>query len=242
MLAAPLDATLAQLRELARAFATGAAFEAGGRPRLVLDVASVKTPVAAAGRALAGFVPTHPIAGSQRSGPRAARADLFVDRVWTIDPRVGPDSLAAARAFVTEMGARPFEIESGEHDRIVARTSHLPQLLSVALGAALGPGADDPRTRALCGTGAASMLRLAESSWPLWRSILVENATLVSQEVRALAAVLSDVAAALEARDDASLAALFNASAAAAARLRANDSAPGDVRESVSPPPKEELP
>ncbi len=247
VLAAPLDATLDQLRDLRAAFANeadarGASATRRGRPRLILDVASVKTPVAAAGRALAEFVPTHPIAGSQRSGPHAARADLFVDRVWTIDPNVAPEALGLARAFVGAMGARAVELESGEHDRIVARTSHLPQLLSVALGAILAPAAADARTRALCGTGAASMLRLAESSWPLWRPILTENAALVSQEVRALAAVLSDVAAALDAGDHASLATLFASSAAAAVRLRANDTAPGDVRESDSPSPKGELP
>ena len=88
---------------------------------LVLDVCSVKVPVAQVTRGWAAFVPTHPMAGSERSGPEAARADLFIERVWMHAPAPEPAG-GAVRAFIRTMGAQPLELEPGVHDRIMALT------------------------------------------------------------------------------------------------------------------------
>jgi prephenate dehydrogenase len=216
ILSAPLEATLAGLAELAALASTARL------PPAVFDVASVKVPVARAGTAVPGFVATHPIAGSERSGPAAAHAGLFAGRVWTYDADAPAAGRERARDFIGAMGARPLAVPNGEHDRIVALTSHLPQLVSVALGAQLAPAAADETVAALCGTGIASMLRLAGSSWTMWRAILEANALPISQEVRRLAAILSDVAEDLESGAAANLAGRFEAAAAAAARLGAN--------------------
>lgn len=221
VIAAPLDATLALVESLATS---------GVPPRasLVIDVASVKAPVAHAGASLANFVATHPIAGSERSGPLAARADLFEGRTWTYDSDATPEAVARARDFIASLGALPFAIASEEHDRIVALSSHAPQLLSVALGARLGPELGDARVRALCGTGVRSMLRLGASSWPIWRAILAANRDVVAQEVRTLASVLSRVADALDDDHIDVLEVDFAAAAAAVAALGANAS-PSDA-------------
>ncbi len=221
VLAGPVDATLGHIAELVR--------EASSVP-LVLDVGSVKAPVARAGRALASFVPTHPIAGSEASGAEAARADLFRDRMWAYDPAALPAARALALDFIAAMGARAFAIESEAHDRTVALTSHLPQLLSVALGARLRAGLQDPATRALCGSGVRSMLRLAASSFAMWEPILVTNARPLSQEVRALAAILTQAAQSLERGDTRYFGELFEAAAASVAGLRSNEDVPEDVR------------
>jgi prephenate dehydrogenase len=213
VLAAPLDATLDLLHALVAD---------PPRASLVLDVASVKTTVADVGRALRAFIATHPIAGSERSGPSAADATLFVDRVWTYDAAASRDLAARARAFIASMGARPMAIDSREHDRIVALTSHLPQVVSVALGARLGEHLDEPGVAALCGTGMASMLRLGSSAWHVWRAILVANGRPVAQEVRALANVLFSLAENLDAGRADELETTFAASADAVARLSAN--------------------
>lgn len=213
VIAAPLDATL----ELLRALATQPA-----RASLVLDVASVKAPVADVGRALRAFVATHPIAGSERSGPEAADAALFLGRVWTYDAAAPADLAGLARAFIASMGARPLEIDVHEHDRIVALTSHLPQIVAVALGARLGEQVSEPGVAELCGTGMASMLRLGSSSWHVWRAILAANGKPVAQEVRALADVLFSLAENLDADCVDELRPIFAASAAAVARLGAN--------------------
>ncbi len=211
VLAGPLDAVLAQLRELARL--------PPGPCRLIMDVASVKEPVSQAARGVTGFVATHPIAGSERSGPAAARADLFEGRTWTLDAAAAPADRAAARAFIEAFGARPLEIASAEHDRTIALTSHLPQLVSVALGSLVAARLDDAHTRELCGTGMRSLLRLGGSSWTMWRAVLDANSVSVAQEVRRLAAILTEAADSLETHSTGALAARFTTANAAVARL-----------------------
>ncbi len=215
VLAAPLDATLAQLAELAQSPVAGL--------RLIVDVASVKGPVARAGAALAAFVPTHPIAGSERSGPGAADACLFEGHTWTYDGARAPAATAEAIAFIEAMGGLPVALASDEHDRIVALTSHLPQIVSTALGTRLAAALDDAAVAELCGTGIRSMLRLAGSSWNVWGSVIRENAGPVAQEVRRLADILSGVAGALEADASDTLASDFARAAAAVARLQHSD-------------------
>ena len=222
VLAAPLDAILEQLGELA---------SLKRPPALTLDVASVKAPVARAGRAVPGFVATHPIAGSERGGVAAARADLFADKVWAYDAGAAPAAVELLEGFIAGMGALPLAIDPLEHDRIVALTSHLPQLLSVALGRHLDPSLSSPAVSALCGTGMASMLRLAASPWPMWRPILASNAEPVAQEVRELAAVLLGLAEALERGALGLVECEFRAAAGAAARLAANAADRGRVRD-----------
>ncbi len=223
VLAAPLGAILAALgtlRERAPELDPALA---------IYDVASVKVPVAQAARGLPGFVGTHPIAGSERNGPAAARADLFAGRVWTYDAAAAPAAQARAREFIAAMGARPEPVDGAEHDRIVALTSHLPQLVSVALGSQLAPALARAGVAELCGTGMASMLRLARSSWPVWHAILAANALPVAQEVRRLTDILSVFAAALEAGTPESLEIPFGRAAAAAASLVPNVRDAGNV-------------
>jgi len=210
VLAGPLGAVIEQLGALST-----------GIPHapLVLDVASVKVPVVAAGEAVAGFVATHPLAGSQRSGPAAARAELFAGRTWTYEPTAPPGPRAAARTFLAALGARPLAVAAARHDALVALTSHLPQLVSSALGARLASALPDDAVAALCGPGIGSMLRLAGSPWPTWRPIFAANAPGVAQEVRALANVLQEVAVALESGDVDRLEPLFAAAADAASRV-----------------------
>ena len=216
VLAAPLDATMGLVRELA-----GLTY----RAELVLDVASVKLPVVRAAAGLARFVATHPIAGSERSGVEAARAGLFAAKVWAYDPSAEPAAVERARGFIIELGATPFPVDAAEHDLIVALTSHLPQLVSVALGAQLAAPLEREAVRALSGTGLAAMLRLGASAWPIWRAILSANAQPVAQEVRRLAGILMGVAEALEAGMPEVLQRDFEMAAAAVARLEANAAA-----------------
>lgn len=219
VLAGPVDVTLDHIAEVS-ALSTVAV-----RASLILDVGSVKAPVARAGFSLAAFVPTHPIAGSERSGPAAARADLFAGCKWAYDPGFRPEALERARRFIVAMGAEPLAFESSAHDALVALTSHLPQTLSVALGARFSEGLRDGGAVALTGTGMRSMLRLAASSFSMWRPVLAANAGPLAQEVRALAAILTEVASDLERGDTAGVEILFGAAAVSAAALRENDDA-----------------
>jgi len=223
VLATPLPATLDALERFS---------SNPPRASLVLDVASVKLPVAVAGSKLPSFVPTHPIAGSERSGPAAARADLFENRVWTYDPSAAPDAVERAIAFIREMGARAVPLPLALHDRLAALTSHLPQLAAVALASHLAGRLNDEGMLDLCGTGIRSMTRLGASSWAMWEGILRANAPAVAQEVRSLSTILSEIADELETDRAYSLGSRFAAAAEAVGSLSDNETAPAGVQES----------
>ena len=111
------------------------------------DVVSVKAEVAAAvtARGLqARFVGGHPMAGTNHSGWSATDPSLFADAVWVVatDPGVDADVWVRVARLALDCGSVVVPAESGEHDRAVARISHLPHLLAEALaivGAAGGP-------------------------------------------------------------------------------------------------------
>ncbi len=179
VLALPIDETLQAIEALrARTFP---------QLELVLDVASVKVPVMQRASAWALFAGTHPIAGAERGGAAHAREDLFSGRVWTYVPRDAARD-AAVCAFIETMGSRPFAIDAEQHDRALALTSHLPQLISTALGSML----EESGVRAeLGGPGLASTLRLAGSPWGLWETILRANAPAIGEAAREFAGRLA---------------------------------------------------
>lgn len=174
VIALPLDATL---HEVARLRALPLRDE-----HLVIDVASVKAAVEEAGRGIAAFVPTHPMAGSERSGPAAADPSLFEGRTWCYVATEDERRTARARAFIERCGATAVATDGAAHDRIVALTSHLPQLIAFAFGARI----DDLRASegtlvdALCGPVARELLRLSRSSGSMWDPIFAFNAAPVA--------------------------------------------------------------
>jgi prephenate dehydrogenase len=87
----------------------------------------------------------HPLAGTERAGPQGARPELLAGATFALTPvRSDPAGLLKARSFVEAVGAVPLEVDADDHDRAVASTSHLPQLLATALALAVaGPEADD---------------------------------------------------------------------------------------------------
>lgn len=197
ILAMPLHATLAAIDELRRLPAEGL--------RFVFDVASVKGPVVRRARDWTAFVATHPLAGAERSGPGAARADLFSGRSWAYVPADAPRD-TAVRSFITAMGARPFEVDADAHDRAVALTSHLPQIVVSTLAAALGDAGAPPE---FAGPGLASTLRLAGSPWPLWEPIIRANALTLAVALQDLGKRFGTLAEQLEAGDVTLMASYF---------------------------------
>ena len=179
------------------------------------------------------FVPSHPIAGSERSGADGARADLFQGRVWTYEPGRAEGPTSAARAFIEAMGSRPIALDAETHDRLAALTSHLPQVVSVALATRLAGSLDDD-TLALCGSGLRSMTRLGASSWEMWEGILHANGPAVAQEVRRLATVLSEFADDLEADRGEALQSRFALARTATAKLERGDPANARTSEDVT--------
>jgi prephenate dehydrogenase len=196
VLAQPIETILASLPRVARLVPPHA---------LILDTGSTKGSIVR-GAARAGlqnrFVGGHPMAGSERSGVEFADAGLFRGVPWILCPAGRGAPLAAARRVIRRLGARPVVLPAARHDRIVARLSHLPQLLSVALvnAAARGAGSDAFR---LAGPAFRQMSRLAESSPRVWDGILRSNGAAIraalddlSRELRTLRASLDGGAAA----------------------------------------------
>ena len=175
--------------------------QAAGLARWYTDVASVKSlPVRqarGAGCDMASFVPGHPLSGRERSGPAAARADLFLGRPWVIcpDPPAPAAGLAAIEALARICGAEPVQVSAAEHDRWVALVSHAPHVLSAAMAARLADASDGALS--LAGQGLRDVTRIAAGDTGLWTQILAANAAPVADVLAAVAADLAAVAEAL---------------------------------------------
>ncbi len=177
IIAAHVDETMAELERLKN--------ENPIRATLVLDVASVKRPIVDAAGALANFVATHPMAGREKSGVGAARADLFEAKTWAYVPSGEARRDARARAFVASLGAAPLAVDADEHDRIVALTSHALQVLAWQFGR-LAADHNPEVLYALAGTGARELMRLGNSPEQMWGQILRANAENVGPVLHAL--------------------------------------------------------
>lgn len=167
------------------------------------DVSSVKTKVINDTKTRSvdrtRFVPGHPLAGGEVSGPAAARADLFADRVWVLTPDADADParVESVAGLASALGAVVVMWDAAAHDRAVALTSHLPQLVSSLLAAQLAePGAADPR---LSGQGLRDMTRIAGSDADMWTQILETNAGQILEVLTAFERDLAGVASALRA-------------------------------------------
>ncbi|MFG1913251.1 prephenate dehydrogenase [Micromonospora sp. NPDC048898] len=167
------------------------------------DVASVKSSVFAAAAArgcdLATYVPGHPMAGGEKTGPAAARADLFDGRTWAICPTaaVRARAIAVVRRAAELTGAVPYEIGAEEHDRAAALVSHLPHLVSSVLAAQLT--AADPAALRLTGAGVRDVTRVAAGDVRLWVDILCHNADRVAERIEAVVEDLQSAATELRA-------------------------------------------
>lgn len=172
LLATPVGAILEILPRLPELIGAGT---------LVSDLGSTKAQICKMGeRLLPGrFIGGHPLAGSERSGLAAADPGLLRGAPYALTPcgDVQGPTLERLARFLRVLGARVLIIGPEEHDRIVARTSHLAQLLSVALaGLIVEKGREDERYLRLCGGGLRDMTRLAASPYAIWRDVLRTNA------------------------------------------------------------------
>jgi len=150
---------------------------------VVTDVGSVKTAPLRELEDVDGierYAGGHPMAGSERSGPLAASATMFDGRPWAVTPHQG--SSASATSSVETLarlaGATVVRLTPEEHDEAVARTSHLPHLLSVLVAGRL---ADAPQDHlALSGQGVRDVTRVAGGDPALWEQIVTGNSAAVA--------------------------------------------------------------
>ena len=177
------------------------AFRAGC---VVTDVGSTKDQVQReSAKALAGsravFVGSHPMAGSEKSGLDAARADLYNGATVAVTP--GGENAATDRIcrLWQAVGARVVRLDAAEHDALVARTSHLPHLVASLLVSVAGR--DVTAASPFCGPGFRDTTRVAAGSPELWHDIVKTNRDALLVELRTLDAELGALTAMLEQGD-----------------------------------------
>ena len=164
---------------------------------LVTDVGSTKGWIC---RQMAGILPpgvfvgSHPIAGSEKQGLQAASADLYENALTVVASHLDVPEEAAER--VAELwksaGARVCRMEPEDHDRLLARTSHLPHVAAAALAKAIGRDSAE-KVGTFCGTGFYDSTRVASGSIAMWHDILMTNAPAVAEELRAFKAEVERV-------------------------------------------------
>jgi prephenate dehydrogenase len=174
---------------------------------LVTDVGSTKrnvgTTMEHAGLG-ARFVGSHPLAGDHRGGWAASRLGMFRDaRVFLCPAPAATDrSVERVRALWAELGAIPETIDAEEHDRRLAWTSHLPQVIASALASTLRSGG---HSRSELGPGGRDATRLAGSRSEIWTAIALENAANLAEAISAFQSRLGAIRAAVELGDGATL-------------------------------------
>ncbi|HEX5392729.1 MAG TPA: prephenate dehydrogenase/arogenate dehydrogenase family protein [Rhodocyclaceae bacterium] len=167
-----------------------------GPNTLVTDGGSTKSDVAAAARAAFGaqfpskigqFVPGHPIAGAEKSGPSAAQADLYQDRRVVLTPLAenSAASVATVRAAWEACGARVSELTAEGHDRVFAAVSHLPHLLAFALVHDVAERDNSEQLFGFAAGGFRDFTRIASSHPEMWRDICLANRHALLQELDA---------------------------------------------------------
>lgn len=193
-----------------------------GEHTLLTDAGSTKLEVAQAAQAALGdrvaqFVPGHPIAGAERSGPSAADADLYRDRtvILTPLPENAPQAVSRVRDLWLACGARVIDMDAEAHDRVLGSVSHMPHLLSAAYMAQVASADDAALRLALAGSGFRDFTRIAAGSPEMWRDIFLSNRDALQTELAAVRAVLDRVERAMADGDGATLEALLSQAAQA---------------------------
>jgi len=167
------------------------------------DLASIKSQpqrdLELAGGDASRFVGGHPLAGRERSGAGAARADLFEGRPWVLTPSTSSTAVALGRARQAALlcGAQVVTMTPTRHDQAVALVSHVPQLMATLTAARLESADQDLVD--LSGQGIRDVTRVAASDPGLWTQILVANAPFVLEVLEGIAADLDAAMAALTA-------------------------------------------
>jgi prephenate dehydrogenase len=156
------------------------------------------------------FIGGHPMAGSERGGVEAARADLFVGATWVLCPGERSPALARLEAWVAGLGAMPVTMGAAEHDRVVAAISHLPHVAAAALVNAVVDGGEARDVlRTFIAGGFASTTRIASSPPELWRDICLTNRPAVLRTLAGSRAALDRFEEALRREDGDALLAAF---------------------------------
>lgn len=189
----PVDHIVSHVRQAAAASAPDAVLTDAGSTKSQICRELAATPELAA-----RFVGSHPMAGSEKSGARHGRADLFVDRVTVVtpSPESSPQLTSQIEDFWRSLGSRVVRMTPETHDDAVAAVSHTPHVVASALAAAT-----PAQHLSLAGSGWGDTTRVAAGDAELWLQILLQNRQPVLRTLDDFAAALAQFRAALDAED-----------------------------------------
>ena len=183
---------------------------------VITDVGSTKSDIIDYAAAILGdqfpqFVPGHPIAGAEKSGVAAARADLFDGKniVLTPSDATSPAATEQVRDMWLNTNAKVCEMSASHHDHIFAAVSHLPHLLAFALVSNLVSRPDAEELFGFAAGGFRDFSRIAGSSPEMWRDISLANRNALLAEIDSYQATLQQMRALLEAKDGKGLQTMF---------------------------------
>jgi prephenate dehydrogenase len=193
---------------------------------IITDAGSTKRDVAASarehlGKSLSRFVPAHPIAGAEKSGVGAAKADMFLGKhvVLTPLPETSPDAIELVEAMWQACGAKISQMTPLMHDQVFAAVSHLPHLLAFALVAEFANRSNAEQLFEYAAGGFRDFTRIAGSSPEMWRDISLANKQPLLKELKAYQDQIVYLAALLERGDGDALNDLFQQASAARNKL-----------------------
>lgn len=188
-----------------------------GSNTLITDGGSTKCDVVVAARQqlgskIAQFVPAHPIAGAELSGPAAALAELYQGKKVVLTPLQENSSAAVARVRGAweACGAIVSELTPEQHDEVFAAVSHLPHLLAFTLVHDLAQRDNRDQLLSFAASGFRDFTRIAASSPEMWRDISLANRDALLREIEQYAAELYKMHQALQQRDAGKLEDMFS--------------------------------
>jgi prephenate dehydrogenase len=207
LLATPVAQFLKLFREVASVLGPKAVITDGGSTKR--DVVTAAR--AALGRKIAQFVPAHPVAGAEKSGAEAAKADLFRGRrvILTPLPESSDSAVKKVQAAWSACGARITRLDPEEHDAVLGAVSHLPHVLAYALVHELASRENGAELFEYAAGGFRDFTRIASSHPEMWRDICIANSDRVLEELKRYRRKLDAIGKLLEAGDGSALEKLF---------------------------------
>ena len=178
------------------------------RGAIVTDVGSVKgsvvaeleSPVAAAG---GHFIGSHPMAGAEKTGVRAARSDLFENAICVVTPTAAAnkEALVKVEEFWSALGGVPVRMSPELHDDLVSRSSHLPHVVAAELANYVLSPVHPKEQAVVCATGFRDTTRIASGSPEMWRDIALANRLHLARVLGVFIEDLQEFQHALETQD-----------------------------------------
>ena len=162
------------------------------------------------------WVPSHPVAGTEKSGPGAGSPDLFKDR-WTIltpDSEVKNSDIKKISLFWESMGSKVKIMSAEDHDRILSLTSHLPHVIAYNIvKTAMG---DDEKMKKdvirYSAGGLRDFTRIAASNPIMWKDIFIDNSDLIIDGINKFSKSLDEFKKAIKEKDSKKLLEIFEKS------------------------------